>query len=60
MISADMTTDDERQGKHICTEFRRYRIDRKYVYRCDECKRDHTSDEMRTLVRAITIRPAES
>lgn len=55
-----MKDPDPIEGEHNCSNFRRHNVGKKYVYRCDGCKRDYTADEMRTITRGITIRPAET
>lgn len=54
-----MTTPDE----HLCTEFHRHLLGspgaRRYVYRCNHCKRDHTAEEMRAITRGTTVRAAD-
>lgn len=46
--------------EHLCVEFLRREEDGKFVYRCAQCKRDHTADDLRSVLRGITIRPEET
>jgi tRNA(Ile2) C34 agmatinyltransferase TiaS len=47
------------KGAHICTDFRRSRVGKQAVFRCDECSHEYSSKEIAALMRSITIRAAE-